>query len=202
MKLRELFTEADPKDLGKMNPKMRDVLSKVHAGDEAEVQAKKDAEEKARKDAEKAATLYAMKHPEEMEDYIQKLKSHDWTYNYSDDHRAWKKGSAEAAEIAQLRKKLDPKGEIYNKYNPLNKESVEETATAGSITSTNVAVGNPVAAHTGGKSYTGDPWGGKSGTKAPKSPKAKQKKKKDGTAVNALDMKGANLLGGQGLMKR
>ena len=37
----------------------------------------------------------------------------------------------------------------------------------------------------GKRSYTGDPWGGKSGTKAPPQPKPKKQSPKD----NALDMK-------------
>ena len=50
----------------------------------------------------------------------------------------------------------------------------------------------------GKKSYTGSP--GKSGTKAPSVPKAVQAKNSDGTAKNALDMKG-NIFGG-GAVKR
>jgi hypothetical protein len=50
----------------------------------------------------------------------------------------------------------------------------------------------------GNKSYTGSP--GKSGTKAPKLPKIVQKKNKDGTAKNALDMN-QNVFG-SGVLKR
>lgn len=70
---------------------------------------------------------------------------------------------------------------------------MEESATAGATSSGNIA--SVEAPHLspgkarGKKSYTGDPWGGKSGTKAPPQPKVKQTKKGDGTAVNALDMK-------------
>jgi hypothetical protein len=52
----------------------------------------------------------------------------------------------------------------------------------------------------GKKSYTGSMASG-SGTKAPPQPKVVQPKKADGTAVNGLDMKGANLFGG-GTVKR
>lgn len=78
-----------------------------------------------------------------------------------------------------------------------------ETATAGATSSANV--GTVVSPHLaigkdrGNKSYTGSP--GKSGTKAPAVPKIVQKKKKDGTAVNALDMKG-NIFGGGNAIKR
>lgn len=52
----------------------------------------------------------------------------------------------------------------------------------------------------GRKSYTGSPTTG-SGTKAPPQPKVKQPKKKDGTAVNALDM-GTSLFGAGSAIKR
>jgi hypothetical protein len=80
-------------------------------------------------------------------------------------------------------------------------EIVKETATAGATSAGNVATG-VVATHGVGNSYTGSP--GKSGKKAPKTAKVVQPKKKDGTAVNALDMK-SNLMGGsnpQGFIKR
>ncbi len=79
-----------------------------------------------------------------------------------------------------------------------------ETATAGATSSGNIAT--VVSPHIspgparGKKSYTGSPTSG-SGTKAPPQPKVKQPKKKDGTAVNALDMK-ANLFGEGNFIKR
>lgn len=76
--------------------------------------------------------------------------------------------------------------------------TVEESATPGATSAANI--GTVDAPHLspgkarGKKSYTGSPGSG-SGTKSPPQPKVKQKKNKDGTAVNALDMKGANLFG-------
>jgi len=70
------------------------------------------------------------------------------------------------------------------------------TASVGTLVSPQVALGKK---NIGKKSYTGSP--GKSGTKAPKVPKVVQPKKSDGTAVNGLDIKGANLFGG-GAVKR
>ena len=32
------------------------------------------------------------------------LKTHDWYYEYSDDHRAWKKGAEERREITRMMK--------------------------------------------------------------------------------------------------
>ena len=78
-----------------------------------------------------------------------------------------------------------------------------ESATAGATSAANI--GTVVSPHLaigkdrGNKSYTGSP--GKSGTKAPAVPKISQKKNKDGTAVNALDMKG-NIFGGGSAIKR
>lgn len=78
-----------------------------------------------------------------------------------------------------------------------------ETATAGATSAGNIASVeaphlSPGSAR-GKKSYTGTP--GQSGTKSPPQPKVKQPKKKDGTAVNALDMK-ASLFGEGNLVKR
>jgi hypothetical protein len=80
---------------------------------------------------------------------------------------------------------------------------VLESATAGSTSSGNIATVvsphlSPGSAR-GKTSYTGKP--GQSGTKAPPQPKVKQPKKKDGTAVNALDMK-SSLFGEGNAIKR
>lgn len=83
-------------------------------------------------------------------------------------------------------------------------EIISETATAGATSAGNIAsVDAPQLSPgkaRGKKSYLGSPATG-SGTKAPPQPKVVQPKKSDGTAVNALDMKGANLFGG-GTVKR
>jgi hypothetical protein len=62
-------------------------------------------------------------HPELVK-YEELLKTHDWTYNYSDDHRYWKKGVAEAEEIRRSKDILCGLGmdqlatEMYTKYSP------------------------------------------------------------------------------------
>jgi hypothetical protein len=85
-------------------------------------------------------------------------------------------------------------------------EIITETATAGATSAGNIAsVANPHISPgkaRGKKSYIGNPWGGISGTKAPPQPKIKQKKKKDGTAVNALDLKGTSIFGGKTIKRR
>ena len=85
-------------------------------------------------------------------------------------------------------------------------EIITETATAGSTSAGNIA--SVDAPHIspgksrGKTSYIGNPWGGISGTKSPKQPKIKQKKKKNGTAVNALDLKGTSIFGGKTIKRR
>jgi len=262
MKLNELFTEADPSTLGSMNDKMKDVLSKVDGDDKAKEKAAVDAKEK-----EKLANKIKYSDSPEMEEYIKLLKSHDWTYDYSDDHSVWQRGSKEADAIRRLGDKVDPDRELYKKHSPfyddvkdesqytptrdkedleakkkalqdlqadpntskdpeLKKEimkrkaaldkdanemmdimrlaGMEESATAGATSAGNIA--SVEAPHLspgkarGKKSYTGSPWGGKSGTKAPPQPVVKQPKKADGTAKNALDMK--NSIFGENPIKR
>jgi len=83
-------------------------------------------------------------------------------------------------------------------------KDILESATAGATSSGNVAtVVSPhlaIGKDLNNKSYTGSP--GKSGTKAPKVPKISQPKNADGTAKNALDMKGTNIFGGGSAIKR
>tara|TARA_R100000900_G_scaffold64343_1_gene51589 strand:+ start:188 stop:460 length:273 start_codon:yes stop_codon:yes gene_type:complete len=77
--------------------------------------------------------------------------------------------------------------------------NVQEQATTGATSAGNIAtVTSPhlaIGKARGNVSYTGKP-GGPSGTKAPKPPKIKQKKKANGTAVNGLDLKGSSIFGG------
>ena len=73
----------------------------------------------------------------------------------------------------------------------INEILITEQATAGATSSGNIA--SVVSPHIAigrdrfSKSYTGSP--GVSGTRAPRLPKITQPKRKDGTAVNALDIK-------------
>jgi hypothetical protein len=86
---------------------------------------------------------------------------------------------------------------------PFGQQDVAESATAGATNAASIGTVcapqlSPGKAR-GKKSYTGSP--GKSGTKAPPQPKVVQPKTKAGTAVNALDMKGANIFGGATLKR-
>jgi len=54
------------------------------------------------------------------------LKTHDWFYQYSDDHRVWKKGRDQEDEIRRQKDICCGLGldsvanELYNKYRPKN----------------------------------------------------------------------------------
>jgi len=86
----------------------------------------------------------------------------------------------------------------------INEIVIRETATAGatsagniaSVTSPHVAIGPDRFK----KSYSGSP--GKSGNKAPRVPKAYTPKNPNGTAKGAHELKGANLFGGPGVVRR
>jgi len=190
MKIRELIVEADPAELGPMNDKMKSVLGKVHADDEEQARTDAEAKAKAKEDQRAEAARLRKENPEMLEKYIDMLKKHDWTYEYSDGYsRAYVKGQEEHYDIMNMAKKIDPDFEIYNKYDPLKKEDMGESATAGATSAGNVAsVANPQVAYSKPKRDS-------KGV-----PQAKQKKKKDGTAVNALDM-GTSIFGG-GAVKR
>lgn len=83
-------------------------------------------------------------------------------------------------------------------------EILGENATAGATSSASIGtIPNPHVSPgkgRGKKSYIGSMSTG-SGTKSPPQPKIVQPKTKQGTAVNALDMKGTSLFGG-GTIKR
>lgn len=59
-----------------------------------------------------------------MKNLEDKLKSHDWFYNYSDDPRYYRKGSNESEVIRSLMQTAAVNGEgeeacaLFNKYNP------------------------------------------------------------------------------------
>ena len=188
--------EADPAELGSMNDKMKDVLGKVYQDDEAEKQAEIDRAEKIRQQQVKDLG------PEAMDDYIAKLKSHDWTYQYSDDHRVWKKGQEESQAIGSMMKILDPDMKIYKKYSPFHDEEknentifnalnkLDEIASPGATSAGNIAtVASPHLAI--GDKKTRKKYGSLVGA-VPNPPKAKMQKPTD----NALDMKGTSIFGG------
>ena len=127
MKIRDIIVEADPAELGPMNPKMKAVLGKVHTGDVKQAQADAETKAKAKADQRAEAARLRKEDPEMLQQYIDMLKKHDWTYEYSDGYsRAYVKGQEEHYDIMNMAKKIDPDLEIYNKYDPLKKEGLGE----------------------------------------------------------------------------
>ena len=86
----------------------------------------------------------------------------------------------------------------------INEIVIRETATAGATVSGNIAA--VVSPHIAigpdrfKKSFSGSP--GKSGTKAPRVPRAYNPKNPNGTAKGAHELQGANLFGGPGVVRR
>ena len=260
MKIREVIAEADVSDLGKMDPKMADILGKVRD---------QDIEDKAKADAERAAKGKA-----KLDKIMALAKKHGYDLDpassgyfmtgVNDGKRGYRdRGAGDAygphvgaydrgvdigmkiadqgleeggffdpdqpnpGDMVKHRngavgkvKKIgtqgdetfvyfrDQNGEMnYGQWKkhvfPVKDGKGLEEATAGASVSSNF--GTVEAPHLspgsarGKKSYLGKP-GGHGGTKAPPQPKVKQPKKKDGTAVNALDM-GTSLFG-KGAVKR
>lgn len=51
-------------------------------------------------------------------EYIDALKQHDWTYDFSDDHRSYLRGHAQREHLRKLRPVVDPDYELWNQYAP------------------------------------------------------------------------------------
>ena len=75
--------------------------------------------------------------------------------------------------------------------------SITSTANIGTVVNPHISPGKA----RGKKSYLGDPWGGKSGTKSPPQPKVVQQKNANGTAKGAHELKGASLFGGSAIKR-
>lgn len=54
----------------------------------------------------------------QLENYIAKLKSHDWTYMYADSLREFERGKEQWLTIAAMQSKLDPDYTIFNQHAP------------------------------------------------------------------------------------
>lgn len=50
------------------------------------------------------------------EQYEHYLKSHDWTYEYSDDHYVWRAGRQARAYLIEARGFFDPDHALWDKY--------------------------------------------------------------------------------------
>lgn len=56
--------------------------------------------------------------PTLLDTYTNLLHRHDWSYDWSDDHRAWTKGKAEREELLKLQPQVDPDFAIWNAHAP------------------------------------------------------------------------------------
>lgn len=53
-----------------------------------------------------------------LKEYIKALESHDWFYNYSDDHAAWMKGLSEKQNLRSLAMIYDHNFQIWDSIAP------------------------------------------------------------------------------------
>jgi hypothetical protein len=56
--------------------------------------------------------------PGSIEEYKNRLKHHDWYYDYSDDGSVWRRGSAERSALNDFQEKFDPLAVIWNSLAP------------------------------------------------------------------------------------
>jgi hypothetical protein len=49
-------------------------------------------------------------------EFFKLLTDHDWTYNYSDDYRAWTKGSKEAQRLQAIMQEVPLYAKMYKDY--------------------------------------------------------------------------------------
>ena len=53
-----------------------------------------------------------------IKNYIEALETHDWSYKYSDDHRAWESGSKSRKTLLELQEQIDPNFQVLNSIAP------------------------------------------------------------------------------------
>jgi hypothetical protein len=53
-----------------------------------------------------------------IKNYIEALETHDWSYKYSDDHRAWENGSKSRKTLLELQEQIDPNFQVWNSIAP------------------------------------------------------------------------------------
>ncbi len=69
-----------------------------------------------------ASDTYLLDNDAELERLELMLKTHDWYYDYSDDHSVWRAGQVSWDAIRRLRKQLEDRGmntdALFHKYAP------------------------------------------------------------------------------------
>jgi hypothetical protein len=56
----------------------------------------------------------------EVADYIRLLQAHDWSFDFSDDHRVWQAGCRELDALRLLQQRVDPTFALWNDHCPPN----------------------------------------------------------------------------------
>jgi IS1 family transposase len=56
--------------------------------------------------------------PTLLEQYVSRLKAHDWSYEMTDDGRVYQRGRAERAALNAKQKVIDPDFAIWNQHCP------------------------------------------------------------------------------------
>lgn len=74
----------------------------------------------------KRASMSEAKTPEQ--DYIERLKYHDWYYAYADDGRVYRRGAAAEEVLRALQKQLDPDYKIWNEHAPEQFKKIVQAA--------------------------------------------------------------------------
>ena len=71
--------------------------------------------------AELAAELaqdvrYRLEGDTELHRYQRLLATHDWTYEFSDDGAAWRRGRDERAQLSMMAAQIDPERKLWQEY--------------------------------------------------------------------------------------
>lgn len=52
----------------------------------------------------------------ELDDYRERLRTHDWLYDFSEDPGVVSRGKAERTALTEIQKRIDPDKAIWNQY--------------------------------------------------------------------------------------
>lgn len=55
---------------------------------------------------------------ESQAEYVQALKTHDWSHEMSEDHSVWQRGAAELERLRLWQQRNDPLYEVWNSHAP------------------------------------------------------------------------------------
>lgn len=54
---------------------------------------------------------------DDLKQYEELLKAHDWYYQYSDDHSAWRRGQSSISRLRQMAKQSEEHLKMFREYN-------------------------------------------------------------------------------------